>query len=412
MASSKEIQLRNHKWIATGLFLLMAVIYSITVYFIHHSPKNWLGFVKAFSEAAMVGALADWFAVTALFRHPLGIKIPHTNLIQRKQKDLGENVGKFVNDNFLNPATIRPYFENLNVVKIASAWLNKVDNQNILEEEIRGFLKKIILDLEDKEVEEFITKKGESLLKSLDYKKITSSGIHYLIEKEEHLKLLNVLLPSVKEYIQDSQTEIRHRLSENRPFLSFLAGKKISKELTDGFIAFVEEVQLDENHFIRQKLTDSLEGFAEDLLISENWDKKFKNLKDEFVSEENISPYAQELWQTFKTLIIENLEDSESLLKEYLQKNIQKLAENLEHDEEMSERINRWIRHFLYRTVLRNRIQVENLISQTVSNWEGKELSQKLELEVGKDLQYIRVNGTLVGGLVGLLIYTLTFWVF
>ncbi|MDD3773620.1 MAG: DUF445 domain-containing protein [Weeksellaceae bacterium] len=412
MASSKEIQLRNHKWIATGLFLLMAVIYSITVYFIHHSPKNWLGFVKAFSEAAMVGALADWFAVTALFRHPLGIKIPHTNLIQRKQKDLGKNLGKFVNDNFLNPATIRPYFENLNVVKIASAWLNKVDNQNILEEEIRGFLKKIILDLEDKEVEEFITKKGENLLKSLDYQKITSSGIHYLIEKEEHLKLLNVLLPSVKEYIQDSQTEIRHRLSENRPFLSFLAGKKISKELTDGFIAFVEEVQLDENHFIRQKLTDSLEGFAEDLLISENWDKKFKNLKDEFVSEENISPYAQELWQTFKTLIIENLEDSESLLKEYLQKNIQKLAENLEHDEEMSERINRWIRHFLYRTVLRNRIQVENLISQTVSNWEGKELSQKLELEVGKDLQYIRVNGTLVGGLVGLLIYTLTFWVF
>lgn len=409
--TSKEKQLKKHKWIATGLFLLMAVIYSVTFYLIQNSPKNWLGFLNAFSEAAMVGALADWFAVTALFKHPLGLKIPHTNLIQRKQKDLGDNLGKFVNDNFLNPKAIRPYFESLDVVKVASNWLNKPSNQEVLNEEVRNLIKKIIWDLEEKEVEDFISKKGVELLRSVDYQTVSSKGLHYLIKKEEHLKLLDAFLPWVKEYIYESQSEIRHRLSENRPFLSFLAGKKITKELTDGFTAFVEEIQQDKEHFVRQKLTASLEDFSEDLLTSKRWTEKFEELKSNLITKEQISPYTKDLWRDFKQLMVENLEDSESVFKDYLSKNIQKLPDDLEQDKEMSVRINRWVRYFLYRMVLRNRKQVEELISKTVEKWEAKELSQKLELEVGKDLQYIRVNGTLVGGLVGLLIHTITYYI-
>lgn len=412
MSVSKEAQLRKHKRIATGLFFLMALIYAVMVYLQHRSPESWMGYVEAFSEAGMVGALADWFAVTALFRHPLGIPIPHTNLIERKQKDLGENLGTFVKDNFLNPENIRPYIEKLDVINIVSNWLSKQHNQKILEDETLLLLKKIILDLDDKEVEDFLNTKGVELLRSIDYQKFASSGIHYIIEKEEHLKLLDRVLPQLSEYVSESRAMIRQRISENRPFIAFLAGKKISSEVTDGLLAFIEEIQMDKDHFVRQKLTVNLEEFAKDLLIDPKWNQKFDDLKQEFISEENLASYTQEAWQSIKTILLENLDESESLLKDYLRKNIQKLSFNLTNDQKMGKRINNWIRHFLYRMVLKNRNEVERLISNTVESWEGKDLSNKLELEVGKDLQYIRINGTLVGGLVGLVIYSITHFVF
>lgn len=408
MPNQKKIQLGNHKTIATGLFFLMAIIYGLMVYLQHQNPQSWMGYVEAFSEAGMVGALADWFAVTALFRHPLGIPIPHTNLIERKKNDLGENLGKFVKDNFLNPSNIRPYILKLDVVKLVSNWLGKTNNQQILEEEIGKFIQKILNDLDDEEVEKFLVAKGEEILKSIDYQQLTSSGIHYLIEKDEHIKLLENLLPQLKEYVDESQQMIRERISEQRPFISFLAGKRISKELTDGLMLFLEEIEVDKEHFVRKKLTENLEKFAQDLLIEENWNEKFDQLKNELISAENLKHYTDEAWQSIKTMLGENLVDPDSTLNEYLRKNIQKLSHNLQNDEELGLKINKWIRLFLYRMILRNRNEVETLISSTVSSWEGKELSDKLELEVGKDLQFIRINGTLVGGLVGLIIYTVT----
>lgn len=408
MSTQKQIQLRKHKRIATGLFFLMAVVYGLMVYLQHQNPQSWMGYVEAFAEAGMVGALADWFAVTALFRHPLGIPIPHTNLIERKKNDLGENLGKFVKDNFLNPENIRPYIEKLDVVKFVSDWLNKPISKEVLEVEIINLIKKIIQDLDDDEVENFMANKSAEILKSIDYQKITSSGIHYMIEKGEHIKLLETLLPQIKEYIDESQQLIRDRISENRPFISFLAGKRISRELTDGLSAFIEEIEVNKEHFIRQKLTQNLEEFAEELLISEKWNEKFEQLKNELISAENLRNYTDDAWDSIKKMLWQNIEEPNSSLKNYLHKNIEKLAENLNNDEELGLRINKWIRHFLYRMILKNRTEVEQLISSTVSGWEGKELSDKLELEVGKDLQFIRINGTLVGGLVGLIIYTIT----
>lgn len=405
---TKEIQLKKHKRIATSLFFLMAFVYGFMVFLQLDAPRAWMGFVESFSEAAMVGALADWFAVTALFRHPLGLKIPHTNLIERKKNDLGQNLGKFVNDNFINPKNIRPYIERLDFAKIISNWLSRSNNQIVLEEEILNLLKKIISELEDDEVENFLSQKGIELLKSIDYPKITSSGLHYLIDNDEHIQLLENILPQLKEYVDESQDLIKEKISENRPFIAFLAGKKISRELTDGMISFIEEVELDKNHFVRIKLTENLTRLSDELLTSPSWHEKFNQLKDELITQENLESYSHDAWQTIKQTLVQNLEDSDSLLKNYLQKNVQKLAYSLETDEEMSSRINQWTQHFVYRMILKNRTEVEQLISRTVESWEGKELSDKLELEVGKDLQFIRINGTLVGGLVGLIIHTLT----
>ncbi len=408
MRTEKEKQLRKHKRIATGLFFLMAIVYGLMVYLRHISPQTWMGYVEAFSEAGMVGALADWFAVTALFRHPLGIPIPHTNLIERKKNDLGRNLGSFVKTNFLSPKNIRPYIEKLDVIKFVSDWLNKPSSREILGTEILNLMKKIIHDLDDEEVRGFLARKGSGILKTIDYQKITSSGIHYMVEKGEHIKLLETILPQLREYVEESQEMIRERISENRPFISFLAGKRISREMTDGIAKFIEEIELDKNHFVRQKLTENLEKFASDLLVAQDWEEKFNQLKTDLISPENLNEYADDAWESVKKVLEENLENPNSGLHHYLNKNIQKLSESLENDEELKLRLNKWIRHFLYRMILKNSEEVQTLISKTVAGWEGKELSNKLELEVGKDLQFIRINGTLVGGLVGLVIHTVT----
>ncbi len=404
----KKIQLRNHKRLATGLFFLMGIIYAVMVYLQHHGAQAWMGYVEAFSEAGMVGALADWFAVTALFRHPLGIPIPHTNIIERKKDDLGQNLGKFVKENFLNSENIRPYIEKLDVVKFVSEWLNKHSSQKILGDEVVNLTKKIIVDLKDEEVEKFLAKKGTEILHEIDFQKISSSGLKYFIEKNEHINLLEVLLPQIRDYVDESRDMIRQRFSENRPFIAFLAGKKISSEVVEGLIQFIEEVSADKDHFVRKKLTENLEDFSDQILISETWKEKFDNLKKEVLTEENLRPYTDDAWKSIKELLVQNLENPDSQLQEYLQRNIQKLSHSLSNDLELTNRINSWIRHFLYRMILKNRDEVEALISTTVAGWSGKELSEKLELEVGKDLQFIRVNGTLVGGLVGLVIYIIT----
>lgn len=408
MSSEKKKQLKKHKAIATGLFFLMALIYGLMVYFQHQHPESWMGYVEAFSEAGMVGALADWFAVTALFKHPLGIPIPHTNLIERKKNDLGKNLGTFVNENFVSPENIRPYIEKLNVVKLFTDWLSKSQNRILLENEISGLFKKIISDLEDEQVESFLTEKGVELLQNLNYRGLVSSGINYLVEKEEHIHLLENLLPQIKNYILENESLILNRISDNRPFIAFLAGKKISREITQGLVSFIEEIEENPYHFVRAKLTENLSNLSSDLINTEKWNEKFNTLTNELITESALHPYAKDAWNSIKNMVLTQLESPESKMREYIVRNIDKLSENLNRDVELQNRLNHWVHHFIYRMVLKNRNEIESLISNTVAGWEGRELSEKLELEVGKDLQFIRVNGTLVGGLVGLIIYTVT----
>lgn len=408
MSVEKKKQLRKHKAIATGLFFLMAIIYAIMVYLQHHNPASWMGYVEAFSEAGMVGALADWFAVTALFRHPLGIPIPHTNLIERKKNDLGKNLGMFVNENFMSPENIRPYIERLNVVQLVTNWLNKTKNRMLLETEISNLIKKIVSDLEDKQVEEFLTQRGVELLRNLNYQDLASSGITYLVQKDEHINLLENFLPQIKKYIIENENMILQRLSDSRPFIALLAGKKISREITEGLVSFIEEIENNPNHFVRIKLTENLEKLSWELKHTEKWEAKFNSLKTEIIAETTLNPYAKDAWKAVKDMLLNQLENSDSRMREYITKNIDKLSDNLQNDEELKNRLNHWVHHFIYRMVLKNRQEIETLISNTVEGWEGRELSEKLELEVGKDLQFIRVNGTLVGGLVGLIIYTVT----
>ena len=413
MTEVEKIQnLKKHKAIATGLFLLMAIVYFAMVYLDLHSDAKWIGYVEAFAEAGMVGALADWFAVTALFRYPLGLKIPHTNLIENSQKAIGDNLGHFVTDNFLTPSTIRPYIEKLEVVKYAADWLNKPSNQKDLQDELIHFTKKIVTDLDDKDVVDFITLKGDEILKQFNLPELVSSSLEYVLEKEKHDEILEAIIPKAKEYILESDLIIKDKLNEKHPVISFFAGKKISKGVVEGVVSFLDEVADDKEHPIRHNIERIIKDNIQNIKESPDWKAKLETLRDDFITKERMNEYSMDLWQAIKLNLTESFDDPNSALQTYIQKNIKKLTENLNDNQEMIDKINGWVSHFIYRMILRNVKEVEGLISSTVDKWEGKQLSEKLELEVGKDLQFIRINGTLVGGLVGLLIYAITQLVF
>lgn len=201
---------------------------------------------------------------------------------------------------------------------------------------------------------------------------------------------------------------IEGKINEKHPVISFFAGKKISKGVVEGVVSFIEEIEDNPDHPIRHNIQESLLKTADKIKSDPNWKEKLNAMRDEFVTADRLEEYASDLWLNLKQNVSESLDQKDSAIQRYVYKNIQKLAENLTDNDEMIIKINGWIRHFLYRMILRNVKEVEMLISRTVGDWEGKELSDKLELEIGKDLQFIRVNGTLVGGIVGLIIYSLT----
>ena len=339
---NKIQKLQYHKNIATGLFVLMLVIYIVMMIAHKKAPElTFIGYIKAFAEAAMVGALADWFAVTALFHKPLGLNIPHTNLIEERKNDIGENLGDFVVQNFLKPKQIRPYITNIKVSSFIVEWLSKESTPD----KIKSFVKEIPLNEKaSKAIISFLDENKHQQFLQHFFEKIAT----YLLENEEIL-----------------QQEIKEQFSSLTP--SFVKSK-VAKKVANGLYLLAIKTSQDKTHPIRAEITAQLYDFAEKL----------------------------------------NAPEAEVQLTKLLQRGVEQLTDELRYNSVLQHQIDAWVQKTAYQFVLKNKEEVGRLITHTVENWEGRELSEKLELEVGKDLQFIRINGTLVGGLVGLAIYTIT----
>ncbi|MDF0719261.1 DUF445 domain-containing protein [Kaistella sp. PBT33-4] len=405
----KRKQLRKYKMFATGLFVLMAVVFVITTVLEKQNPAHWIGYIRAFSEAAMVGALADWFAVTALFHHPLGLKIPHTNLIQNSKERIGDNLGTFVVSNFLSPQNIRPYIQKIRISNIAGEWLSKEKNQRNLVAELSKMVLNILHKLDDDAAAELIAKKAREMTNDLKINRIVGSGIEYLVEKEDHQKMITGLAKQIKEYVLTNQQIVKERVQKESYFLiPKFVDDTIADKITNGLSKFFEEVENNPGHSLRAEITAKLFAFSEEVQSEKKWEDEFRNIKNDFLTDVKLKEYSADIWRSIKQSLTQELEEEDSALKRYLTKNLSELSQNLQTDEKLQYKIDHWVRVTAYKYILKNTHQASHLISSTVGNWEGRELSEKLELEVGKDLQFIRVNGTLVGGLVGLIIYTVS----
>ncbi len=403
----KRKQLRKYKAFATGLFVLMTVIFIITSILQKNDDSHWIGYIRAFSEAAMVGALADWFAVTALFNYPLGLKIPHTNLIENSKERIGDNLGNFVVSNFLSPQNIRPYIQKLKVSHFVGDWLSKERNQDKLVNEVSNIVLDILNKLDDSAVVNFIGKKAKEMSDDLKINQIVGNGIDYVLNKNDHQRLITNLSKQIKDYVVNNQEMVKERVKKESYFLvPKFVDDAIAEKITSGLSKYFDELENDENHSLRNEITKKLYSFSQEVQTEQKWEDEFRGIKNDFLKEEKLHQYSKDIWNSIKKSLSKELEEEQSALKTYLKRNLSELSQNLQTDEKFQHKIDHWVRVTAYKYILKNTHQFGDLISSTVGNWQGKELSEKLELEVGKDLQFIRVNGTLVGGLVGLIIYT------
>ena len=409
----KARQLKKYKTMATGLFIAMAVIYFVITFIIKKWPQNWMGYLQAFSEAGMVGALADWFAVTALFHYPMGLRIPHTNLIENSKQRIGNNLGDFVVQNFLNPTTIKPYIKKIEPAALLADWLQKPKNKELLVSEACKIIYSLLQKTDEEEVSRLLGSKAKGLLNELPLNEFAANSLQYVLKQNEHQQLITLLAEKIKNYILENNDFIKDKVKkESYFFIPKFVDNNLAAKITQGLFNYVEEIEKQPSHRVRREITDQLFLFEEDLRVNPEKKEQLKTITDKLFTDESLEKYTSALWKGLKEKFVRQLQDADSSFKKYLEKQLEEFAQTLQTDKALQQRMNSWLQYTAYKYILKNSNNVGTLISQTVGNWQGKDLSRKLELEVGKDLQFIRVNGTLVGGLVGLIIHFITEWLF
>ena len=397
---SKQKALNRMKNNALALLGLAVLLFIIAIYY-------KIPILQAFSEAAMVGGIADWFAVVALFRHPLGIPIWHTAIIPIKKNEIGENLGNFVSEEFLNRDKLEIKLDEFNFATKASDWLSQDENANKIASLVAvNIIPGILNTIKDEDIKRFIQIQFKEKLEGINFGDWVALALEPLQKGHVKDQLLNNILEVMITELSNNKDQIRKKVKESTPFLSFgLADKSISEGIFNGLYEFLNEARNPESE-IRLKIDEYIYDFLDKVKNSEEMRVKINNMILGFAGKKEVQDYVNGIWDEIKLSISTDLEKGdESSIKKSIASLIQGFGNGIKKDPVMIDKINNFIKNDLLSVLLNNKEVIGDLISSTVKSWDGKEVSEKLELEIGKDLQYIRINGTLVGGLIGLVIF-------
>ncbi|OIV41947.1 DUF445 domain-containing protein [Flavobacterium johnsoniae] len=397
---SKVKALRKMKGNALALLGVAVLLFIIAIYF-------KIPMLQAFSEAAMVGGIADWFAVVALFRHPMGIPIWHTAIIPTKKNEIGENLGNFVSEEFLNREKLEIKLEEFNFATKASEWLSQNENANKIANVVAvNIIPGILKTIKDEDIKRFIQVQFKEKLEAINFGDWIALALEPLHKGNVKDELLTNVLEVMSNELTNNKDLIRKKVKQSTPFLSFgLADKSISEGIFNGLQEFLNEAKKPQSE-IRVKIDEYVYDFLEKVKNSEEMRIKINNMILSFAGKKEVQDYINGIWDEIKLSINNDLnKGDESSIKNNIANVIQVFGNGLKEDSVMIDKINNFIKNDVLSILLNNKKVIGDLISSTVKSWDGKEVSEKLELEIGKDLQYIRINGTLVGGIIGLVIY-------
>ncbi|MBS7230168.1 DUF445 domain-containing protein [Flavobacterium psychroterrae] len=396
----KKKALNKMKGNALALLGVAVLLFIIAIYF-------KIPMLQAFSEAAMVGGIADWFAVVALFRHPLGIPIWHTAIIPTKKNEIGENLGSFVSEEFLNREKLEIKLEEFNFATKASDWLSQEENADKIANLVAvNIIPGILKTIKDEDIKRFIQVQFKEKLEAINFGDWVALALEPLQKGQVKDQLITNVLEVMATELSNNKDLIRKKVKQSTPFLSFgLADKSISEGIFNGLYDFLNEAKNPESE-IRLKIDEYINDFLIKVRNSEEMRIKINNMILSFTSKKEVQDYINGIWDEIKLSITRDLDKGDqSSIKNSISGLIQTFGKGIQEDDVMINKINNFIKNDLLSILLNNKKVIGDLISSTVKSWDGKEVSEKLELEIGKDLQYIRINGTLVGGLIGIIIY-------
>jgi len=384
------------------LLVLMAALFLLTL----NRPEDWAGWLRAFAEAGMVGALADWFAVVALFRHPMGLPIPHTAIIPNRKDQIGDNLARFVADHFLDPAVVRAKLQSVNLAGKTATWLKSPTGQQRVQDLGVRLAQWMLGALHEARVRHFIGRLGSRQLARLDLAPLLGRTLDWLIQDGRHQDILTQALRFAMLTVHDNRQVIRGNVQRESPWwLPGFIDDRIMVQMLDRIETLLLEMSLDPDHSLRSDFNRWVGHWAHALQTAPEFRGWGRQIKDELLANPGLQDYLFGLWSDLVTALEKDLQHPDSNVRAELGRSAASLASELERTPAMQDWVNDWLVELAVAAVDENRHGIASLISDTVRRWDARETSQRIEAAIGRDLQFIRVNGTLVGGLVGLAIH-------
>jgi uncharacterized membrane-anchored protein YjiN (DUF445 family) len=395
--------LRRARALATSLLVLMLVIFVATSIGMKHWP--WLAYIRAFAEAGMIGACADWFAVVALFRHPLGIPIPHTAIVANSKERIGIAIGRFMANNFLSPRVLAERIRDVDISGWAARWILRGDNASNVAQRATSSLNQALGALPREDLNAFLSGAVRGGIENIPASPFASKVLSLLWAHGEMQALAEKLLAYASAALAKNREAIRAKVSRrtSRLIPKWIDGM-VADKIIDGVTRILDEMR-EPNHPWRIEMTSTVEQLIGDLATKPEMIEKGEELKTTLLATPAVTGQIDALWVSIETRL--EAPETQAQLARMIERVLTGIGQRIQDDERLRDGINRWLRVAVLRTVAPRRTEIAGFIRNVVENWDTETLTERIELTVGRDLQFIRINGTIVGGLVGLLIFTI-----
>ncbi|WP_338501266.1 DUF445 domain-containing protein [Sphingomonas kaistensis] len=396
------------KVVATGLLVVMAGLFVLSRALEPRYP--WLGLVKAFAEAAMVGGLADWFAVTALFRHPLGLPIPHTAIIPRNKDRIGLTLASFIRDNFLVARVVARRMRGIDVAAAAGRFLRAPSGEGT---RIRRGASRLIADLfealDDERLGGIVKGAISQRLAKTEISPLLGAALASAIEDNRHVPMLEAAIRALSHALDANESLIRDMVKRRASWVLRLAAldEKLADAIVEGLRKLTLEVSTDPDHPMRAKMVEALADLAHDLQHKPETRARVEQWKEELLSNRSVAQWLDRLWQKGRASIIAAARNPDAALAGRMGEVLRSAGSTLEGDPRIRRAVNQFVRRAAAGMAASYGGAIVSLVSDTIRGWDARTVTERLESAVGRDLQYIRINGTLVGGFVGLVLHFL-----
>jgi len=400
--------LRRMKMVAVGALLAAALIY-VVAFLLERDGVGWAGYVRAAAEAGMVGALADWFAVTALFRRPLGLPIPHTAIIPTRKNAIGRNLGDFVGTNFLAEEVVRQRIRALDVGLRTGRWISDYGNARRVSAEIAVGIRSGIGLLDDEQVRtavsEFLRRRAEEF----PIAEPAGNLLGNVVADKAHEPLIDLIAGSLHDWLIDNRNRVVDVVEKQAPGWSpKWADDMVASKVYREAVRFAQDVRDNPHHPLRKSIDEALLKLSNDLRFDADMQFRAEQAKLRVLDHPEVTRTLNTTGTVAKEMLLRAIDDPTSDLRVRIVDSLVSLGRSLVDNEETRARVNTWVEDAAVHVVTNNREEITALITETVDRWDAEETSRKIEIQVGRDLQFIRLNGTLVGALAGLVIYTVS----